>query len=39
MNNAGWNSHECQPTDDAGNPMGPVFGFWKGETHNSDGQN
>lgn len=42
MDNSGWNGAECKPTTD-GKPtspaLGPSFGFWKGETHNTDGQN
>ena len=38
MNNSGWNGASCQPQAN-GTALGPGFGFWKGETHNSNGQN
>ena len=30
-----WAGYECAPKDDQGNPLGPTFGFYKGETHHS----
>lgn len=33
-----WAGTECAPKDDQGNPLGPTFGFWKGETHHSSAE-
>lgn len=30
-----WVGYERAPKDDQGNPLGPTFGFYKGETHHS----
>lgn len=30
-----WAGYECAPKDDHGNPSGPTFSFYKGETHHS----
>ena len=39
MDNSGWNGASCQPKlESDGTTLGPAFGFWKGETHNTDGQ-
>ena len=38
MNNSGWNGADCKPMDaDGVTPLGPSFGFYKGERHYSTG--
>lgn len=35
LDNDNWEGYKCAPGDSQGNPLGPTFGFYKGETHHS----
>ena len=38
LNSSTWDGNTCAPKDSNGTPIGPTFGFWKGETHHSSPQ-